>query len=162
MCYISDFAIAIDNMLAARGLERPPSDLIEPVTFSVWELGRQARFAERARMQAVAHTTSRAFGAFFENWDVFLTPITALPTLKVGAKEYLTISDNPPVQDWFVNQFRFYAARQSLRNPWRRSQQMGASLEGAAQPVLASNARRSSNGREIERSRGTLARTVCL
>ena len=28
-------------------------------------------------------TTSRGFGAFFERWDIILTPITALPTPKV-------------------------------------------------------------------------------
>src|SRR5262249_38077998 len=30
-CYISNFAVVIGNMLAARGLERPPEDLVEPV-----------------------------------------------------------------------------------------------------------------------------------
>ena len=70
-------------------------------------------------MQAVFNTTSRAFGAFFEDWDIILTPITALPTPKVGTTEYLTISDNPSVLDWFANlwqQLRLYAAGQSLRH----------------------------------------------
>ena len=31
-CYISNFAQTINNLLAARGLERPPADLIEPST----------------------------------------------------------------------------------------------------------------------------------
>ncbi len=43
-------------------------------------------------MQAVFNTTARGFGAFFEDWDIILTPITALPTPKVGTTEYLTIS----------------------------------------------------------------------
>ena len=30
-----------------------------------------------------------------------LTPITALPTPKIGTVEYLTTSDNPSVLDWF-------------------------------------------------------------
>ena len=50
-------------------------------------------------MQAVFNTTSRGFGAFFERWDIILTPITALPTPKVGTTEYLTISDNPSVPE---------------------------------------------------------------
>ena len=54
-------------------------------------------------------TTSRGFGSFFEQWDVILTPITALPTPKVGTKEYLTISDNPDVLDWFGNLWRNFA-----------------------------------------------------
>jgi Asp-tRNA(Asn)/Glu-tRNA(Gln) amidotransferase A subunit family amidase len=60
-------------------------------------------------MQAVFNTTSRGFGAFFEDWDIILTPITALPTPKVGTTEYLTISDNPDVLDWFGNLWRNFA-----------------------------------------------------
>ncbi|MBN8905158.1 MAG: amidase, partial [Rhodospirillales bacterium] len=66
-------------------------------------------FTERAQMQAVFNTTSRAFGAFFEEWDVILTPITALPTPRLGTTEYLTISDNPSVLDWFGNLWRQFA-----------------------------------------------------
>jgi Asp-tRNA(Asn)/Glu-tRNA(Gln) amidotransferase A subunit family amidase len=60
-------------------------------------------------MQAVFNTTSRGFGAFFEDWDIILTPVTALPTPKVGTSEYLTISDNPSVLDWFENLWRNFA-----------------------------------------------------
>ena len=109
ICYISNFAVVIGNMLAERGLERPPRDLVEPVNIRIWESGRQTSFADRARMQAVFNTTSRGFGAFFEDWDVILTPITALPTPKVGTSEYLTISDNPSVLDWFENLWRNFA-----------------------------------------------------
>ena len=119
-CYISNFAVVIANMLAARGLEKPPEDLIEPINIRIWEHGRNTSYADRARMQAVFNTTSRGFGAFFEDWDIILTPITALPTPKVGTTEYLTISDNPDVLDWFGNlwrNFRLHAARQSLRHP---------------------------------------------
>jgi amidase/6-aminohexanoate-cyclic-dimer hydrolase len=108
-CYISNFSVVISNMLAARGLERPPEDLIEPMNIRIWEAGLHTSFAERAKMQAVFNTTSRAFGSFFEQWDVILTPITALPTPKVGTREYLTISDNPDVLDWFGNLWRFFA-----------------------------------------------------
>jgi len=108
-CYISNFAVVIGNMLAARGLERPPEDLIEPINIRIWEHGRNTSYADRARMQAVFNTTSRGFGAFFEDWDIILTPITALPTPKVGTTEYLTISDNPDVLDWFGNLWRNFA-----------------------------------------------------
>jgi len=108
-CYVSNFAVVIGNLLAARGLERPPANLIEPVNIRIWESGRQTSFAERARMQAVFNATSRGFGAFFEKWDIILTPVTALPTPKVGTTEYLTISDNPSVLDWFENLWRNFA-----------------------------------------------------
>ena len=108
-CYISNFAQTIANLTASLGLERPPVDRIEPMNIRIWEAGRHATFAERARMQAVFNTTSRGFGQFFENWDIILTPITALPTPKVGTTEYLTISDNPSVYDWFGNLWRNFA-----------------------------------------------------
>lgn len=108
-CYISNFAQVIGNLLAARGLEEPPADLVEPINIRIWEAGRHTSFAERARMQAVFNATSRAFGEFFEQWDIILTPVTALPTPKVGTREYLTISDNPSVLDWFGNLWRNFA-----------------------------------------------------
>jgi len=108
-CYVSNFAQVIGNLFSARGVERPPVDLVEPVNIRIWEAGRHTTFAERARMQAVFNTTSRGFGAFFGDWDIILTPITALPTPKVGTTEYLTISDNPSVLDWFENLWRNFA-----------------------------------------------------
>jgi Asp-tRNA(Asn)/Glu-tRNA(Gln) amidotransferase A subunit family amidase len=60
-------------------------------------------------MQAAFNSTARGIGAFFEDWDVILTPITALPTPTRGATEFLTISDNPSVHDWFANLWRQFA-----------------------------------------------------
>jgi amidase len=108
-CYITNFAQVIDGMLAARGLERPPPALIEPMNIRIWEAGKEASYRERYRMQATFNTTSRAFGAFFESWDIILTPITALPTPLLGTTEYLTLSDNPSVLDWFENLWRNFA-----------------------------------------------------
>ena len=108
-CYISNFAQTISNLLAPLGLDRPPADRVEPVNIRIWEAGLHTSFTERARMQAVFNTTSRAFGAFFESWDIILTPITALPTPRIGTTEYLTISDNPSVHDWFANLWRNFA-----------------------------------------------------
>jgi len=108
-CYISNFAQTINNLLAPLGLERPPADQVEPVCIRVWEKGLNISYTERARMQAAFNTTSRGFGAFFEDWDIILTPITALPTPRIGTTEYLTISDNPSVLDWFGNLWRNFA-----------------------------------------------------
>lgn len=108
-CYVSNFAQVIANLLAARGLERPPADLVEPINVRIWAAGIGLSYTERARMQAMFNTTSRAFGAFFEDWDVILTPITALPTPRLGTTEFLTISDNPSVSDWFANLWRQFA-----------------------------------------------------
>lgn len=108
-CYISNFAQVIAGFLETHGLQRPPEGLIEPMNIRIWEAGKDMSYAERYRMQAVFNSTARAFGAFFEEWDIILTPITALPTPKIGATEYLTISDNPDVLDWFGNLWTFFA-----------------------------------------------------
>lgn len=108
-CYISNFAQTIANLLAPTGLARPPADLIEPINIRIWEVGLRTSFTERAQMQAVFNTTSRAFGAFFESWDILLTPITALPTPEIGTTAYLTLSDNPSVLDWFDQLWRNFA-----------------------------------------------------
>ena len=108
-CYISNFAQTIANLLIQLGLERPPADLVEPINIKIWEAGLHTSYTERARMQAVFNTTSRGFGAFFEDWDIILTPITAMDTPKIGTTEYLTTSDNPSVLDWFANLWRNFA-----------------------------------------------------
>lgn len=108
-CYITNFARTIDALLAQRGLARPPEGLVEPINVKIWEEGRGAPWADRYRMQATFNETSRGFGAFFESWDVILTPITARPTPRIGTTDYLTISDNPSVHDWFANLWRFFA-----------------------------------------------------
>jgi amidase len=108
-CYISNFAQVIAGMLEARGLERPPADLIEPMNIRIWEAGLGTTYSERFKMQATFNATARAFGAFFEKWDVILTPVTALPTPRIGTTEYLTTSDNPSVHDWFANLWKNFA-----------------------------------------------------
>jgi len=108
-CYISNFAQVIAGHLSRLGLERPPAELLEPINIKIWETGLHTSFSERAKMQAVFNTTARAFGHFFETWDIILTPITALPTPKVGTTEYLTTSANPSVHDWFANLWHNFA-----------------------------------------------------
>lgn len=108
-CYISNFAQTIANLLAPTGATRPPADLIEPINIRIWEMGLHTSFGQRAQMQAIFNTTSRGFGQFFEDWDIILTPITALPTPKIGTTAYLTISDNPSVLDWFGHLWENFA-----------------------------------------------------
>jgi amidase len=108
-CYIANFAQTIAGLLAPRGLDRPPADRVEPINIKIWEAGIGISYSERAHMQAAFNTTARGIGAFFEDWDVILTPITALPTPRRGTTEYLTISGNPSVHDWFATLWRQFA-----------------------------------------------------
>ncbi|MHA6260129.1 amidase [Sporosarcina sp. CAU 1771] len=102
-CYITNFSQVISDLLELKGLEKPPADLIEPMCIRVWEEGQSASYSDRAKMQRMFNETSRSVGTFFEDWDIILTPTMALPTPKLGTKEYLTTSDNPSVHDWFNN-----------------------------------------------------------
>jgi len=108
-CYISNFAQVIAGFLDARGLERPPPELMEPMNIRLWEAGKDLPYRERFRMQAQFNQIARGVGAFFEAWDVLLTPITALPTPLLGTRKYLTLSDNPSVHDWFAELWRNFA-----------------------------------------------------
>lgn len=108
-CYIMNFAQTIIGLLEQKGLEKPPADLIEPMCIRVWEEGRSASYTHRAKMQSAFNDTSRKLGAFFEDWDIILTPTMALPTPLVGTKEYLTISENPSVYDWFENLWSIFS-----------------------------------------------------
>lgn len=108
-CYISNFAQVINGLLDSRGLERPPADLIEPINIRIWEAGKDFSYTDRHKMQGVFNTTARAFGQFFEEWDIILTPITAKPTPPVGTTEYLTLSGNPDIHDWFDNLWQFFS-----------------------------------------------------
>ncbi|MEH7885148.1 amidase [Bacillus sp. JJ1609] len=108
-CYIMNFTQTIYGLLEQKGLDRPPADLVEPMCIRVWEEGRGATYTQRAKMQAVFNDTSRRLAAFFEDWDIILTPTMALPTPLVGTKEYLTISENPSVYDWFDNLWRIFS-----------------------------------------------------
>lgn len=108
-CYISNFAQVIGSFLDARGLDRPPESLIEPINLRIWEAGKDLSYRERFRMQGQFNRLARGVAAFFQSWDVLLTPITALPTPVLGTQEYLTGSDNPDIHDWFATLWSFFA-----------------------------------------------------
>ncbi|MBT9383512.1 amidase [Pseudooceanicola sp. CBS1P-1] len=108
-CYITNFAQTVNNLLRLKGLETPPEDLIEPMNIRIWEQGKDATYTERADMQLAFNETARAFGAAFEEWDILLTPTTALQTPEIGTTQYLTLTDNPSALDWFGNLWGFFA-----------------------------------------------------
>ena len=118
-CYISNFAQTITDLLAPEDLQRPPAELIEPINIRIWEAGLRTSYSERAQMQAVFNTTSRAFGEFFESWDIILTPITALPTPQ-DRHDRIPDDQRQPVGAGLVRepvaQLRLHAAGQPVRH----------------------------------------------
>ncbi|MDP2803414.1 MAG: amidase [Phreatobacter sp.] len=108
-CYITNFAQTIALLLEPRGLTRPPEDKVEPMNVRLWAAGIDATYSERTRMQLAFNTASRGFGAFFQDWDIILTPTMAKPTPLIGTRDYLTVSENPSVHDWFANLWAIFA-----------------------------------------------------
>ncbi|MFA1818877.1 amidase [Virgibacillus oceani] len=107
--YIMKFSQTISDLLEQNNLENPPADLIEPMCIRVWEEGRFTSYADRVKMETMINEISRKMAAFFEEWDVILTPTMAKPTPLIGTTEYLTISDNPSVYDWFENLWSIFS-----------------------------------------------------
>ncbi|WP_245840133.1 amidase [Pantoea rwandensis] len=101
LCYISNFAQFIQNQLEAKGLTAPTEDLFEPINILLWEKGKDILYRERWLMQDTFNQISRQLGAFYEAWDIILTPSIAKATPLIGEKKYLTISHNQDVMDWF-------------------------------------------------------------
>jgi Asp-tRNA(Asn)/Glu-tRNA(Gln) amidotransferase A subunit family amidase len=107
--YIMNFSQTIEGHLETKGLETPPEGLVEPMCIRVWEEGIPKTYGDRAKMQKLFNKTSQEVGAFFESWDIILTPTMAFPTPPIGTTEYLTLSDNPSVYDWFNNLWSNFA-----------------------------------------------------
>jgi len=108
-CYITNIAQNVARLSALRGHAAPPRALIEPMNWRIWEFGRDISYTARADMQAGFNTTSRAFGAFFEDWDVILTPIATQTTHLRGTMDYLTLNDTDAPLDWFEKLWGLYA-----------------------------------------------------
>jgi amidase len=108
-CYVSNVAQTIDRLAKSRGHATPPAELIEPMNFRIWQAGIGMPYTERADMQLACNTLSRGFGAFFEAWDVLLTPISTATTPRIGTIDYITLNDRDTVLDWFHTLWGLYA-----------------------------------------------------
>lgn len=75
----------------------------------IWEAGIGVPYSARAQMQGVFNTTARGFGAFFEDWDILLTPISTATTPRLGTMDYLTLNDSDSPLQWFGKLWALYA-----------------------------------------------------
>ena len=108
-CCLTNIAQTIDRLSRLGGHARPPADLIEPMNLRIWEAGIGVPYSARAQMQAVFNTTARGFGAFFEDWDILLTPISTATTPRLGTMDYLTLNDSDSPLQWFGKLWALYA-----------------------------------------------------
>jgi amidase len=108
-CYITNGAQNIERLARLRGHAKPAPGMVEPMNFKIWEYGIDMPYTARADMQRGCNTLSRGFGAFFQDWDVMLTPISTSTTHRIGTLDYITLNDTDTVLDWFHKLWGMYA-----------------------------------------------------
>ena len=99
MCYSCD--------QFAQKMRRPlDSHHLEPVTLKVYDDARQFSAGDVIRARAVLNTTRRKVGAFFEKYDLLLTPTIAQLPVPIG-----TIDQNQdgPLEKWYQGTSQFNA-----------------------------------------------------
>jgi amidase len=82
--WVSGADVLVDAIEAATGRKATPENL-EPIVWLAVERARRMTRREHHDALVVQAQTSRALGAFFEGWDVLLTPTVARPTPEVGS-----------------------------------------------------------------------------
>lgn len=91
----------------AHKMGRPPDHHhLEPVTLAVYNKSRGISAADVIRARAALNTTRRKIGAFFENYDLLLTPTTAqLPV----ALDTINQNQDIPIEEWYSGTSQFNA-----------------------------------------------------
>ncbi|BBE35282.1 amidase [Sphingosinicella microcystinivorans] len=107
-CYITHVAASLDRLIALNDSKNRILHDLEPMNAKIWEAGIDRPYFDRAQMQITFNQLSRAFGAFFQDWDILLTPVMALPTHKLGAREYLTLNESDEPEVWFDRLWSLY------------------------------------------------------
>ncbi len=82
VCF-SEVAAEIDRLREVLGRRPRPSD-VEPVTWTMGLLGRAFSAAELNAALSFLDRAGRAMGRFHETFDVYLTPTTAVPPVRIG------------------------------------------------------------------------------
>jgi amidase len=109
VCYITNIAMNLQRLTRLKGQARPTTEWIEPMNIRIWEEGIGMPYSARAEMQTVFNATARAFGAFFEAWDVLLTPISTMTTHRLGTMDFITLNATDTPRDWFRKLWGLYA-----------------------------------------------------
>lgn len=86
----------IELRLAALGRAQAPGD-IENITQRWVERGRSLSAADYARAMVAIHKSGRDFAAFFQRYDILLSPVSAEPPPKIGVIDMMC--------DWTLERF---------------------------------------------------------
>ena len=73
------------SSIAAAHADEGIESLVEPATFACSEAARNYTAADYAAALLITQQAARSMGAFFEQYDVLLTPTLANPALPLGA-----------------------------------------------------------------------------
>lgn len=87
--YAAGLASNIEMVKQLTGRE-PSRDLLEAMTWNLYEIGRQVTAAQYLLAVTTLQQLSRRFAAFFESHDLWLTPTLGRPPLKVGTVDFMS------------------------------------------------------------------------
>lgn len=91
--YAAGLASNIELVKQLTGV--PPSpDVLESMTLNLYEIGKQVSAAQYLLAIANLQQLSRRFAAFFDKYDLWLTPTLGSPPLKVGTIDFNSRSAN--------------------------------------------------------------------
>ncbi len=85
-------ASTIDTIAAIGGIT-PTAGMFEPLTFAIYEQGREIRASRYLRAVATLQRLTREMARFFVDFDVMLTPVLAEPPVPLGTFD--APKDNP-------------------------------------------------------------------
>ncbi len=94
--YYSGCASTI-NTIARIGGITPQADYFEPLTWAIYEIGREFSAADYLIAVRTLQSFSRDVGKFFADYDVLLTPVLAEPPVDIGTFD---APESNPMQAW--------------------------------------------------------------
>jgi len=85
------------NTIAGIGGITPQADYFEPLTWAIYEIGREFSASDYLMAVRTLQRASRDVCKFFMDYDVFLTPVLAEPPVNIGTFD---APESNPMQAW--------------------------------------------------------------
>jgi len=101
--WVIDISAMLDYEAELMGRE-VSADTVEPMTLNMYEAGKGATAAERLGISGFMSVTSRQLGAFYEDYDLLLTPVMIADTPPLGSLFNL-VQEGQTLEEWFENAF---------------------------------------------------------
>ena len=85
--YAAGLASTVEALKQITGVQ-PTLENLESMTLNFYEMGRQITATQYLKAVALLQRLSRQFAAFFERYDIWITPTLGCPPLKVGTIDF--------------------------------------------------------------------------